>query len=367
MDKETSQINAAGTGLSESAYIRGLDSIRFVCALWVMFFHGNLPPLLAGMDRSSLTGWVVRTIYAGFFNGPAAVIVFFLISGFCIHFPQRHGLPLAVGTFYMRRGVRIGLPWLAASVIGIPFGIGLGAFTAGVGWSLIAESIYYVAYPALLVARRRFGWRAILVAAYFCALLVFMSNRQEPLYMTPSPALTALLGLPCWLLGCVLAERFAAPSRLKILDRSGIRLWRFGIWTFSGVILSARYGGLVSDQWTLSLFAIPAYFWLRREIAHFQTNGASRLFEWMGKWSYSIYLAHLVGSAAFSHFHLADLGYLLNWGIKIVFMLAFCYAFHLVFEWPSHWLARRIRAARKSAALTTPPQPGLLIPHPLKQ
>jgi len=36
------------------------------------------------------------------FNGPAAVIVFFVISGFCIHFPNRNGLVVRSWKLYLR-------------------------------------------------------------------------------------------------------------------------------------------------------------------------------------------------------------------------------------------------------------------------
>src|SRR5450432_2915694 len=87
---------------SKASHITGLDSIRFFCALWVVFFHGNLPPLLEGMEHAPKLVWLrlIRGIYGSAFNGPAAVIVFFLVSGFCIHFPQRNSLKVRVGEFY---------------------------------------------------------------------------------------------------------------------------------------------------------------------------------------------------------------------------------------------------------------------------
>jgi peptidoglycan/LPS O-acetylase OafA/YrhL len=42
---------------------------------------GNFP-LLEGIDTSSKIGWLVKGLYDATINGPAAVIVFFVISGF---------------------------------------------------------------------------------------------------------------------------------------------------------------------------------------------------------------------------------------------------------------------------------------------
>ena len=56
--------------------INGLDSIRFISALWVTFYHLGSFPLTQGIDRSKLDGKIVGALYDTVFCGPAAVIVF---------------------------------------------------------------------------------------------------------------------------------------------------------------------------------------------------------------------------------------------------------------------------------------------------
>ena len=74
---------------SKDNHIAGLDSLRFVAALWVVFSHMGCFPLTEGIDRHNPVGFFIHAVYGNLFPGPAAVMVFFVISGFCIHFPFR--------------------------------------------------------------------------------------------------------------------------------------------------------------------------------------------------------------------------------------------------------------------------------------
>jgi peptidoglycan/LPS O-acetylase OafA/YrhL len=89
----------------------GIDSIRFICALTVMCGHlglVNIRPLAA--DYREFQSLAIG-LYNNLFYGPAAVIVFFIISGFCINYPFSSGKrALNLGGFYTRRFLRIGPP-----------------------------------------------------------------------------------------------------------------------------------------------------------------------------------------------------------------------------------------------------------------
>jgi peptidoglycan/LPS O-acetylase OafA/YrhL len=66
--------------------------------------------------------------------------------------------------------------------------------------------------------------------------------------------------------------------------------------------------------------------------------------EWIGKWSYSIYLFHLVAIRYLERFDkpwTAVIGSLPEFALKVLLVLAACYCFYLAIELPSHWLARR--------------------------
>ena len=66
--------------------IEGLDSIRFVLAFIVLVGHMGLPlPDFAYFDSVYLIN--LLKLFGLIFNGPAAGIIFFILSGFVIHYP----------------------------------------------------------------------------------------------------------------------------------------------------------------------------------------------------------------------------------------------------------------------------------------
>jgi peptidoglycan/LPS O-acetylase OafA/YrhL len=71
----------------KSERIKGFDSLRFVLAAWVVFGHFGFFPLL-GFNQFSPSGRLAFAVYNNIVSAPAAVIVFFVISGF-IHHPYR--------------------------------------------------------------------------------------------------------------------------------------------------------------------------------------------------------------------------------------------------------------------------------------
>src|SRR2546426_7585050 len=82
--------------------VLGIDRIRAFAALSVMLAH-IVGPELPGM-----------AIYA--FTGIPAVFIFFVVSGFCIHYPYI-SKPLPVSAFLAARLVRIMLPVLIAMIL----------------------------------------------------------------------------------------------------------------------------------------------------------------------------------------------------------------------------------------------------------
>ena len=130
--------------------INGLDSIRFVCAIWVVFGHLGLFPLLEGIDVSTKVGWFINALYNSTVSGQAAVIVFFVISGLCIHYPYRNGKQINLLTYYARRYSRITIPLLAAIFVANLLGTPYSFFEKSILWSIAAELIYYTLSTRLL-------------------------------------------------------------------------------------------------------------------------------------------------------------------------------------------------------------------------
>lgn len=139
-----------------------LDAIRFVCASWVLFFHAGFLPFTAGVDKSTRAGLAVYAFSSNLFYGSAGVIAFFVISGFCVHYPYRTCPETNWLSYFARRYLRIGIPMLAAYLIARSLGV--GAIEEGIMWTLRCELVYYTLYPALVWARNRSGWNTVLAS-----------------------------------------------------------------------------------------------------------------------------------------------------------------------------------------------------------
>lgn len=337
-------------GKPDRKRVLGLDTIRLFLALWVVFGHLGIFPLK--IDEGNILGKVLAGIYNNFFSAPAAVIVFFVISGFCIHYPFRGNKKLFLIPYFARRHLRIWIPIVAAVLLGSRLGVKLTLLQNSILWSLLAEEIYYLIYPGLLFLRRRFGWQAILIISYLAAVLVILRDPMAGNYPSYGPYLNWILGLPCWLLGCCLAEKqnrlFTSAAQIKIWN------WRFAAWFISFICSALRFHSPIKYPWSLTLFAVFTFFWLDKEILYYRANAPVPLLERAGRGSYSIYLIHLLGPALYAYWSLPTFSPAIHWLLQIIFTLLLCYVFYLLVEKPSHALARKVaeKLSPKSSEIT---------------
>jgi len=335
---------------------RGLDTIRGVAAAMVVFGHVGLFSLSHG-HVSHVPDGVVN--FSGLlWNGPAAVIVFFIISGFCIHLPYRGSRPIELGPYLTRRLVRVGLP---AAIV---YGYSAYFFHAfdlvnSILWSVLCELIYYLIYPLLRRLSNSFDWIKIILASYFAGLAILLTHTNLLRVMHNNyPALggrgTWFIGLPCWVLGCWLAEsveRFPSLNRISIwamravlvMTAIGLRIIKFHV-----------QSPLASNTITLNLFAFLACLWLGCEIRRFEEERPVPVLEWTGTWSYSLYLVHTLVPESITLFGTAGMLSLLTGShlslLLIIFFIS--YLFHLVIEVPTHklaiWASRRMQSHKIS-------------------
>lgn len=330
---------AQETGSSKKGErITGLDAIRFLAASFVVFGHCGNPPLTEGLDRGDGIAWLIHGVYANLLPAVPAVIVFFVISGFCIHYPYRDLGKLAPLPYLARRYLRICIPVMAAVQLARPLGVNLSLFQNSVLWSLLAELIYYTLYPFLRAARRAVGWWPLIIASYVLAVGAILLHPHALDYSPFGPQLSWLVAAPCWLLGCQLAEVDFAKLRATALGT--LWRWRLTVWFLAWLCSVLRFHSPVGYPWTLNFFAIAVFCWLRWEIATAKSRNVNRWLEWGGAWSYSIYLVHLLANQAFSTLDLPNLGFNLNWCLRMGFIFGMAYVFYLLVEWPSHRIAR---------------------------
>jgi peptidoglycan/LPS O-acetylase OafA/YrhL len=145
--------------------------------------------------------------------GTPAVIVFFVISGFCIHLPFRGSARIDVWRYYLRRYTRILIP-VAAAIVAFRL---MGSHLVFRGkdsilfnsplWSLACEEIYYALYPLLRWIRNAVGWGRMLPGSFVVGVSIAATHPHVDGWQIFGPFGTAMILLPVWLLGCYLAEQ----------------------------------------------------------------------------------------------------------------------------------------------------------------
>jgi peptidoglycan/LPS O-acetylase OafA/YrhL len=362
--------------LPRPGYFPVLDALRFVLAFWVAVGHYKMIPLFGDANAGSGLWHLFKRGWNTTVFGTPAVIVFFVISGFCIHLPFRGTEKIDVLRYYLRRYTRILIPVAGALVIYRIDGSHLtfwgehSVLWQSPLWSLACEEIYYAMYPALRWIRNRIGWKMVLGASFALSVPIAASHPHADDWHVFGPLGTAMMLLPAWLLGCLLAEQ--SDSLVEVNPRVSIWGWRFLAWLGSWTSEMMHFKLHISYTQTMVWFGVFAYFWLRNEIAHGKNHAPNRYLVAAGAWSYSLYLVHAPGGGFFEKLHLPSLGAVPDWILLMASSLLFSNLFYLLIERPSHKLARkiRVRGARiasdlEKAALNTPPERDTLAREPV--
>ncbi|MCD0420540.1 acyltransferase [Rubrivivax sp. JA1024] len=310
-----------------------IDAIRFLAAAAVVLHHAPPPPILGAWT------WIYRDVIFG----PSAVVVFFVVSGLCIHGPMQRVAQIDWSSYFVRRYTRILIPVLCVLPLGIMFGVSYHPYGGWVTWSLICELIYYSLYPLMLPAARRYGWAPLIAVAFVIGYVAVAATGAGDGNSWLRFRSDVLSNLPAWLLGCWLAERLSnrrAPS-FRFVKATGM----IGISILIAVI---HYAGLVSLIWTLPAFSLQVVVWLDAEL---RCSDGETVLSRAGSWSYSLYLVHplaIYGIAPLLFTAHNNIG----WAAMVLSAFVWSFAFYLAVERPSHDFAQRAwkqRAARSRA------------------
>jgi peptidoglycan/LPS O-acetylase OafA/YrhL len=347
------------TALTNEALIRKdrfpiLDALRFVLAVWVAVGHLGVFPLFAGVDSQTTLG---RTLIHGWSSivwGPPAVIGFFVISGFCIHLPYRHGEKLVLSSYFVRRYIRILLPVCVFLLLCKLGGSSQPIFGResilwkNLLWSLFCEEIYYAIYPFVRTAQVKFGWRGLLLVASSIAVgaAIALPNALDGSLVGTIEI--AVILYPIWLLGCMLADQCDALA--PVTSAFEIWSWRFFAWLASWACEMTHFKGKLSLGVTLVCFGVVAFFWIRKEIGYGKHKNPMPILAMAGLWSYSLYLVHAPAAGFYSKVRVPNLGYVVNWCVFYAVILGAAYLFYRCVEKPSHQLARMLSAKRSLLA-----------------
>lgn len=320
--------------------------------------HFKVFPLFEGVDQTTRFGWSLAHGWGTLFYGLPAVIVFFVISGFCIHLPFLNVEQFSIGKYYARRYTRILVPVVGFLLVYWSVGHKLqfwgehSVLWQSVLWSLLCEEIYYLVYPLLMRLRKRVSWKVILPSSMAVSVVLAALKPEAQSFHEFGPVQTAVILYPVWLLGCVLAEQVegltTAVSAIQIWG------WRLLAWFGSWVVLMLHFHSRIHAMQTCLWFGALAYFWLKKEIARARTKGPPNWMAWAGAWSYSLYLMHVPGTEVFQKLPLPFLGHILDWVATMTCACLFSYVFYLVVERPSHRLARRLHPTGGTLSQKTP-------------
>jgi len=326
-----------------SRWFYGVDSIRFILAFLVMLSHFD--NLYADNLKHSayLPVKLFGVFLANAFDGTSAVIAFFIISGFVIHYPCKNGMA-NVFQFWTRRFLRILIPLVVIILIGSTFDHPEKTVT----WSLFCELIYYALYPLLLKIGT--SWKTKFIAAWLISALVISfgsyhdiialfkqtSNNYHGYYWQFGNYITWIIGLPCWLLGVLIAENI---DQLKTITFSKVVQYRLLVYAISCFCCFGKFHLHVSYLLSMSVFVLLLYKWIEAEIVYYKNRPPNARLEKLGKFSYSLYLCHpvvfllLKQSIVFNNF---------TYPLFVLLTIVSAYLFYLLIERPSHRLARRI-------------------------
>jgi peptidoglycan/LPS O-acetylase OafA/YrhL len=322
--------------------VAGLDSLRFIMAFIVLLSHGAVPD--TGIR-------IIDAILGNSFVGIAAVIVFFLLSGFVIHYPySSNEKEIKIGEFYLKRISRIAIPAVIAFVIFDFFNVFMW-----VVWSLICEVIYYFLYPLFLKNIKKIN--IIILVSFLLSYLVSIqytltTDFYDGNFQRHGFWITWIIGLPAWLLGVKLANSYICFEKEKLkISFVKLNIFRGIIYLLAFTSSVLRFHFDIAFSYSLPIFSLVAYFWLKYELIFYMDKKENKILVYLGGISYSIYLIHaLVKNKIVEFFGVKSLGSDLYLCIfSILSSLILSWFFYLIVEKPSHNFSRSIKLKFKKS------------------
>ncbi|RST30313.1 acyltransferase [Sphingomonas ginkgonis] len=334
------QLAAEDHATSPDRMLKGIDTLRFITALWVAFSHGARFPVAGLVDPDTTTGKVALLLGNTTFNGTAAVTIFFVISGLCIHRANLGRTRIDYAPFVTRRLVRIGVPLLFVLLLARACGPAYVRALDDVLWSVYCELVYYLLYPLFFPLIRLVGAVRVMLGALTVSFLLLMTSPASIYLWEFGTRLSWLFNAPLWLAGVVLAEKLGAIQQR--VERINVWAFRVGalLVCYAATILATHAGRLaIGYTWTMPLFAIFCLFWIAREAQHAAEVGPVPLLERLGVAGYSIYLVHKFPITAFAPFA-ASVPPLLWWAAQLLAIGLATFLLYRLIEWPAHRVSR---------------------------
>jgi peptidoglycan/LPS O-acetylase OafA/YrhL len=368
------------------SYLRGLAALGVVLYhvridLWVGFNAVMGGPQIGGAFDKMIAWLSLPTIFMG-----SGVMLFFVISGFCIHAPYAgpRGKKLDLGEYAVRRLFRIYPPYLAA----ILFAFGVQAIGYREGflvsldgydyamavpmlqnsfaiqpecnpalWTIPIEVAFYIFFPLVYFGLKRASFTT-LAAGLIVSLLAMASSLWAPIQSSFLPYWFT------WIAGAALAEHYRKgdlqppPPGILLLGTLALGLGLFCTWhtRVDAMIPGADiYAGVVnlSESFGYGIAFSVLLWWslLNQRFYDLLPRTAHRALMFLGTISYSLYLFHtplfrLCGWAWTFSFGEKPVDYLMTF--PFVFLaIGLAWLAYLVVEAPAHVAGRKLAARIK--------------------
>jgi len=307
------------TPLARPARLDNIQALRGIAALAVLFYHLALyirEGVFAGQSGFPAGPWD---------QGWAGVDLFFVISGFIMVWTTQNSSP-AISTsvkFFWRRMTRIyPLWWFCAGIMAVYFLLAYGMPAApdrvagpqeawsyavksfalwpqdtppllGLGWTLIHEMWFYIAFAALLLLPRKFLMPSLIVwgglTFLHYAFLGAVDERAALHKLITSPLTLEFIGGA--LIACLLAKQNVLPRNLAW----GVFMIGL-IWVGSSMMFDVRF--VAEDHHFIRTIVYgPGMLALVWGSTALTFNGGLRVPIWLirvGDWSYALYLIHFI-------------------------------------------------------------------------
>lgn len=369
------------------SYLRGLAALGVVLYhvrvdLWVGFNALNENPSLGGFFAHSIAWLSLPTIFMS-----SGVMLFFVISGFCIHHPYAgsKGKKLDLQEYIVRRLFRIYPPYLVAilfafvvqwlgyhygflkSLDGRDYQLSVPMLQNSFGsqpqcnpalWTIPVEVAFYLFFPLVYFGLRRscLGTLAIGLAI---SLLAIASSLLSPVQSSFLPYWFT------WIAGAALAEQHKKrdlkqpPFWICILGLLFFLLGLFCTWHVRASATLADVGGstgLITLSGALAYgVAFSVLLWwslMNQRVYRMLPSYLHRFLMYLGAVSYSLYLFHtplfrLCGWMWTSYFGEKPINYLTTFPFVVVALIVAGIAYKCI-EAPAHIAGRKLASAIKS-------------------
>jgi peptidoglycan/LPS O-acetylase OafA/YrhL len=361
-----------------------LDSLRGLAACSVVVCHAT--NVLPGVyDDPQQTWWFTLTPLGLLRAGHAAVVFFFVLSGFVLALPFLKG-PVSYPSFVWRRICRIWIPYATAMAVAVCCALwfyptpvsGLsrwanhpnafpdsqlmldhlllvGTFANGtynpVVWSLVHEMRISLIFPLLVLLLRLGAWWRVLGAAAALSIASLVVERL-PIWSGPTDVPITLHYAGLFVLGMVLARDMPKLQGLynRLSGRTKTLLWVLAFICYSHQSWIFPYSKLQQVQTYrdglvavgVSIFIIFALLSPR-----FSAWLEGKTLVFLGRVSYSIYLYHAIILLSLVHSFSGTSPLPLLWIMTAVLTIGVAAVAFQLIELPSIWLGRLVRLDQK--------------------